>query len=285
MQRSPQQDSQSNFEMSLRDQLIAAQNNNNNQDQPPESHPQPAAGYTAPGPTGHDEHHIDPDMGASGNQEYAMDSMNIDDAIAAMADGGRGGARKELSGSKRAAQNRAAQRAFRQRKEAYIGKLEKQVKDYRVMEEDFKNLQHENYQLREYILTLQSRILETSGDVPPPPAHINLQNPTQPGGGSSSEPRLEPIGLPPTDAESSTQSMQEPPVDQQQHQRRQSPLPEISQFRPIFDPQLHDRQAAPAADMSTRHSPVDDSISAVAVERLQAAAAEAGSEIEPKAEA
>jgi len=38
-----------------------------------------------------------------------MGSMNIDDAIAAMADGGRGGNRKELSGSKRAAQNRAAQ--------------------------------------------------------------------------------------------------------------------------------------------------------------------------------
>ena len=94
----------------LRDQLIAAQNNN--QSHAPESHPQPGSvstGYTAPGTTGHDDHHIDPEIGASGDQDYAMGSMNIDDAIAAMADGGRGGTRKELSGSKRAAQNRAAQ--------------------------------------------------------------------------------------------------------------------------------------------------------------------------------
>jgi len=153
------------------------------------------------------------------------------------------------------------------------------------MEEDFKALQHENYQLREYILSLQTRILETSGDIPAPPAHVNLQNPTQAGDRSPAHPQLEPIQLPGTDAEPSAQPLQEGPVEQQQHQRRQSPLPEISQFRPIYDPQLHERQAAPAADMSSRQSPVDDSISAVAVERLQAAAAEAGSEIEPKAEA
>jgi len=94
----------------LRDQLIAAQNNN--QSHPSESHAQPgtvATGYTAPGPSGHTDSHIDPEIGASEDQDYAMGSMNIDDAIAAMADGGRGGNRKELSGSKRAAQNRAAQ--------------------------------------------------------------------------------------------------------------------------------------------------------------------------------
>ena len=37
------------------------------------------------------------------------------------------------------------------------------------MEEDFKALQHENYQLREYILSLQNRLLESSDDLPPPP--------------------------------------------------------------------------------------------------------------------
>lgn len=38
------------------------------------------------------------------------------------------------------------------------------------MEHNFKALQNENYQLREYILSLQSRLLETQSDYPPAPA-------------------------------------------------------------------------------------------------------------------
>lgn len=56
--------------------------------------------------------------------------------------------KRELSTSKRAAQNRAAQRAFRQRKEGYIKKLEEQVKEFQNMEHNYKALQNENYQLR-----------------------------------------------------------------------------------------------------------------------------------------
>ncbi|KAK3724207.1 hypothetical protein LTR37_001332 [Vermiconidia calcicola] len=82
--------------------------------------------------------------------------------------------KRELSTSKRAAQNRAAQRAFRQRKEGYIKKLEEQVKDFQTMEQNFRALQNENYQLREYILNLQSRLLENQSDFPPAPSHINL---------------------------------------------------------------------------------------------------------------
>lgn len=66
------------------------------------------------------------------------------------------------------------QRAFRQRKEGYIKKLEEQVKDFRDMESNYRALQNENYQLREYILNLQSRLLETSADFPAAPSHINL---------------------------------------------------------------------------------------------------------------
>ncbi|KAM0721249.1 hypothetical protein Q7P37_003537 [Cladosporium fusiforme] len=80
--------------------------------------------------------------------------------------------KRELSTSKRAAQNRAAQRAFRQRKEGYIRELEEKVKQFESMENDFRGLQEENHQLREYILNLQSQLLEhnkeTSSSSPPP---------------------------------------------------------------------------------------------------------------------
>lgn len=72
------------------------------------------------------------------------------------------------------------QRAFRQRKEGYIKKLEEQVKDYQTMEQNYRALQAENYQLREYILNLQSRLLESQSDIPPAPTHINLSAGAQP---------------------------------------------------------------------------------------------------------
>ncbi|KAK2606115.1 hypothetical protein QQS21_003510 [Conoideocrella luteorostrata] len=83
-------------------------------------------------------------------------------------------AKRELSQSKRAAQNRAAQRAFRQRKEGYIKKLEQQVRELADMEETFKAIQTENHDLRNYVLHLQSRLLSTQGEFPPPPPSINL---------------------------------------------------------------------------------------------------------------
>lgn len=102
--------------------------------------------------------------------------------------------KRELSTTKRAAQNRAAQvghtytrvcfhhsrtfqRAFRQRKEAYIVKLENQVKESEALAKDYEHLRQENYQLREYILTLQARSLESSTDLPPPPPTIRLGSP------------------------------------------------------------------------------------------------------------
>jgi len=44
------------------------------------------------------------------------------------------------------------------------------------MEHNFKALQNENYQLREYILSLQSRLLETQSDYPPAPAPSQVQS-------------------------------------------------------------------------------------------------------------
>ncbi|CAH0048873.1 unnamed protein product, partial [Clonostachys solani] len=83
-------------------------------------------------------------------------------------------AKRALSQSKRAAQNRAAQRAFRQRKESYIKQLEQEVRDYRDMEKSYKAAQSENYALREYVLTLQSRLIDAVGEFPQPPPNINL---------------------------------------------------------------------------------------------------------------
>lgn len=37
-------------------------------------------------------------------------------------------------------------------------------------------MQTENYQLRDYIINLQSRLLETQGEVPPAPAGVDLSN-------------------------------------------------------------------------------------------------------------
>ena len=145
------------------------------------------------------------------------------------------------------------------------------------MEDDLKGLQHENYQLREYIHSLQSRILESSGELPAPPAHINLQDPTQP----THQPphtQLEAHQPSRTQTESPARPTHDPQLEQQPQQQpqQQPPLPEISQFRPIYQPAFNDKEIAPAADMSSRQPPAHDPISAAAVEQLQAAAAEAG---------
>lgn len=98
-------------------------------------------------------------------------------------DHGEGGAegrkKRELSQSKRAAQNRAAQRAFRQRKEGYIKKLEQQVKEYEDMGTSFKSLQAEHYALREYTGHLQTRLFELTGEYPQPPSGISLALPSR----------------------------------------------------------------------------------------------------------
>jgi len=82
--------------------------------------------------------------------------------------------RRELSTSKRAAQNRAAQRAFRQRKEQYIGSLKAQVSEYEQIASHYKVLEHENLLLREYVIQLQSRLLANGdSDMPPPPLDLS----------------------------------------------------------------------------------------------------------------
>jgi len=113
-------------------------------------------------------------------------------------DGRKGYGKRELSTSKRAAQNRAAQRAFRQRKEGYIKKLEEQVRDYALMNENYKAVQAENYQLRDYIINLQSRLIESQGDFPQPPPNVDLPHPSR----RQNPDRHEPAPAPPPPARS-----------------------------------------------------------------------------------
>ncbi|KAK6543327.1 hypothetical protein TWF694_000080 [Orbilia ellipsospora] len=87
--------------------------------------------------------------------------------------------KRELNTSKRAAQNRNAQRAFRARKEEYIKSLESKVRDYEAVEERNQALESENAALRQYIMHLQRRLLDHLGEgeaLPDPPAGLNIEN-------------------------------------------------------------------------------------------------------------
>ncbi|KAF1921128.1 hypothetical protein BDU57DRAFT_509755 [Ampelomyces quisqualis] len=155
-----QDHSKQTMEMSLREHLLAA-----GAGQPST---QPLAQHASPqGPP----HAIDP---AIAGQAYHLSQAALDDGNTSE---GRSKGRRELSTSKRAAQNRAAQRAFRQRKEEYIKQLKDQVKEFEQLCELYKTLQTENYQLRDYIINLQSRLLETQGEIPPAPAGVDLNRP------------------------------------------------------------------------------------------------------------
>ena len=147
------------------------------QAQPPPPHSQASEHKDQPSASASPRDHMESGLAALQQGSYSAMSNDTpsEDADA------RNKSKRELSTSKRAAQNRAAQvssflyftvdycvvyvltfekRAFRQRKERYITELEEKVKQFETMETDFRSLQDENHQLREYILSLQSQLLE-----------------------------------------------------------------------------------------------------------------------------
>jgi len=84
-----------------------------------------------------------------------------------------------------------SQRAFRQRKEEYIKSLKDQVKEYETLSENYKAVQAENYQLRDYIINLQQRLLESQVPLPEAPASINLsRHPQRPVAESTAGPSM-----------------------------------------------------------------------------------------------
>ncbi|GAB0131551.1 hypothetical protein EsDP_00000017 [Epichloe bromicola] len=143
-------------------------------------------------------------------------------------------AKRELSQSKRAAQNRAAQRAFRQRKEGYIKKLEQQVREFADNEQALKAMQSENYALRDYVIHLQSRLLDIQGEYPPPPPNINLSQAGGPPPPASAPPEqaAPAVGVAPTPLEAVAQAVaglaaqeQLAQSEQQQRKRQRYPSP------------------------------------------------------------
>lgn len=55
------------------------------------------------------------------------------------------------------------------------------MKDYNSLSDSFKALQAENYQLRDYIISLQGRLIESQGEVPQPPSNIDISPQRHPG--------------------------------------------------------------------------------------------------------
>lgn len=73
--------------------------------------------------------------------------------------------RRPVSTTKRAAQNRNAQKAFRQRREKYVKELEATAAEVAELHKTIEELRQENLQLRDYTLALQSRLIELSPNV------------------------------------------------------------------------------------------------------------------------
>lgn len=51
------------------------------------------------------------------------------------------------------------------------------MRELHALEDNFKAIQAENYSLREYIIHLQSRLIESQGEYPQPPPNVNLSHP------------------------------------------------------------------------------------------------------------
>lgn len=51
------------------------------------------------------------------------------------------------------------------------------MRELHALEDNYKAIQAENYSLREYIIHLQSRLIESQGEYPQPPANVNLSHP------------------------------------------------------------------------------------------------------------
>ncbi|KAL9080584.1 MAG: hypothetical protein Q9159_007574, partial [Coniocarpon cinnabarinum] len=140
--------------------------------------PHPTSGFS---PAQHNPHAI---SHVSNPQQAALAAMSPSStAESHLGSGGETAsdkAKRELSSSKRAAQNRAAQRAFRQRKESYIKKLEDDVRNASALpalQENLQRVQQENFHMRDYIMALQSRLLDLTGEFPPPPSTLELRDP------------------------------------------------------------------------------------------------------------
>lgn len=137
------------------------------------------------------------------------------------------------------------QRAFRQRKEEYIKQLKDQVKEFEQLCELYKTLQTENYQLRDYIINLQSRLLETQGEIPPAPAGVDLNRP-----------HAEQANMHPQPQPQQAPSQQPEQQQQQQPQQQQPPVQNNTHSTNggLSERQIGELQMAAQAAAAAQHS-------------------------------
>ena len=107
-------------------------------------------------------------------------------------------------------------------------------------------MQTENYQLRDYIINLQSRLLETQGEVPPAPAGVDLSN----------RPHAE---IPSMNPNLQQQQQQQ---QQQQHQQQQPEQQQAQQSSPssnnnggLSERQIGELQMAAQAAAAAQNGP------------------------------
>ncbi|KAJ5667714.1 uncharacterized protein N7477_006284 [Penicillium maclennaniae] len=171
---SMQSSAQDHADQVLHDQLLAAQHQlqqGRPQGGPPPQHLQPNTASPR------DQANIDPAISGAAMMNAAPQTPTQPHQGSPEDGSSKSYGKRELSTSKRAAQNRAAQRAFRQRKETYIRKLEEENKQTESIREQLKHLISENYSLREYVINLQSRLMDAQAEVPDLPPNIDLSQP------------------------------------------------------------------------------------------------------------
>ncbi|THY30670.1 hypothetical protein D6D00_02821 [Aureobasidium pullulans] len=287
--------------MSLRDQLIAAQNNHAppTQQQQPLVHAPPASSYGAhQSQQSSQQHHHDQVMAI---QSYGMphqgadlahphgDAANPNTQGTAPAKKGRN--QRELSNTKRAAQNRAAQRAFRLRKEQHINQLQQDIKRYGTAEHNLHIVQQENSALRAYITELQTRMTEKNMSYPPAPEPMPLRSAEMSTDDNQSPPLHDQDQDQTYPNTSDRQPSQHNQHDQQHHYPINSPPQSHAAVVHVYPPptltpshdQHHHRHDPLVHTQHAHHDSANDPLPPGAISQLQAAAAQAGDMDRPHA--
>lgn len=117
------------------------------------------------------------------------------------------------------------------------------------MEQSFKTMQSENYALREYVLHLQARLLDTQGDVPQPPPNVNLSQPNipPPAPSVSQQPENSDVGMG-TPLEAVAQAVAGLAAQEQMAERQEYPSPNMK-----VDPGNEDTRTADEINRQLQH--------------------------------
>ncbi|KAJ2009670.1 hypothetical protein GGI04_000242 [Coemansia thaxteri] len=110
---------------------------------------------------------------ADGQQISVLSEPDFAKEDSAQPSGDASSRRRGINSSKRAAQNRAAQRAFRLRRERYVTGLEEKARNYDRLEAAYLDMQRENHQLR-------NRLNKAYSDIAALQTHLASSAPVSP---------------------------------------------------------------------------------------------------------